>query len=139
MDIDKRIDSVINRFDDRIYSDQDDTIGGNHAFEEIVSFLNYCPQNIAMLERLFPALTKECPLGTKRTLKLIADTNLYSPAPDNVYFVGDEEYAGGDWLVIDLTLPESATDEDINTVATFVETFSHSQGDFGGVIAVEIN
>lgn len=134
-DIDKQISTLLGRFDNLVYTDFERKDEGDEAFEKLVDFLNYYPQNINILEKLFPALTKACPSGTKRTLKL----TLISKTLYDAVTVGNDQYLDIEVLVIDLTLPESETEYDTSSLSALVEKFAKTQGDFGGVFLVQFN
>lgn len=143
--IDKQIGTLLNRFDKLSYTDNDCMEEGKAAFDEIVDFLNYYPSNIAMLEKLFPALTKWCPAGTRRGL--IQEANCSPDDPARLY-VGNEAYINNELLIVELVLPPRPT-ETVEQLAAYLAekdaiakqfvAFSEKQGEFGGVIAIEIH
>jgi hypothetical protein len=143
MDIDKQIDSILTRFGNAnlFFSDRDGVEGGDFAFDEIVTHLNYRPQNVPVLDELFRFVTRSSPSGTKRTLKLNDDGNPYLSDTKNVRYIGNEEFADDGLLVVELTLPPMDKDwsDCITTsVTAAVDAFGATYADHNGVIAVEI-
>lgn len=136
MSIDKRIESVLRRFDEQLITDHDGEQGGQVAFDDLVEYLNYCPQYIEVLEKLLPLLNKTCPGGTKRAI------NLMTTKPEDACFIGYEDFSVDECLVIQLTLPQREEVEDfdpaITAIEDLIENFANTQEDFNGVIAVEI-
>jgi len=150
-EIDKRIDSLINRFDNVLFSDEQGEEGGDFAFDEAVNFLIQYPQYLFVLEKLYPQLTHSCPNGTRRTLRIDEVDSLYDSDSDSCGYIGNEEFADRPRLSIALALPaQNATSEptleeekeaeqerpEVTTLKNFVATFAKSQQKFNGYITV---
>lgn len=152
-DLDKRIDSLLNRLDRLVLSDRNGKAEGEVAFDAIVNYLNYVPQHIDILHNLLPLLTKTCPAGTKRTLQLVTEDCLYlDKVSENasIHIIGIEGLSDEESLEIKLELPKAKKDEDpseqaaardaiVAQLATVIEEFSEKHTEFNGSIVVEIS
>ncbi|MBX9879635.1 MAG: hypothetical protein K2Y22_14350 [Candidatus Obscuribacterales bacterium] len=133
----KRTDSLLNRFDNRIFIDDTREEEGDFAFDELVKFLNMYPQNIDVLEKLFTLLTRNCPAGSKRTLVLDSwGGNPHEPEATNVRYIGHEDFVREGVLTIEVRLP--VKDQRIaDNALGIVEDFANKT-ELNAIIAVQI-
>lgn len=127
--VDRSIHAVLTRFSKVTFSDNAGQEEGPFAWEQLEDFLNYCPQDIPVLEKLLKFAKDNCAPGKQPTLELIKDTESYQLDPKIGCYIGNEDFATDGLLVVRLAGAYGAE--------AALEEFAKKYADLNGVIAVE--